>query len=79
MRSIKKRLERIERPYKPKSIFADWCHSRAMAKGETWKGTDQSAFSEWLDFQMNATDEERENLELAFPVEFTGSLHGTVN
>ena len=55
--SIKKRLQKLEEPLKPVSIFADWC----IARDPEWDGTDKQAFDEWLKFQETATPEQYES------------------
>lgn len=71
MRSIEKRLEKLEEPLKPKSIFADWC----MAKDPDWNGTDSEAFDQWLSFIITATPEEMDNKVLNPPVGDIADLH----
>ena len=58
--SIKKRLQMLEAPFIPVSIFADFC----IARNPEWSGTDAEAFDQWIDFQKNATDEQRQDEQL---------------
>lgn len=58
--SLEKRLERLEKPLKTVSIFGDW----AKARNPDFNGTDEDAFSQWLDFQQTATPEEYEDPKL---------------
>ena len=55
--SIKKRLQRLEKPFVPVSIFADWC----IERNSDWNGPDKQAFDEWLNFQETATPEQYES------------------
>lgn len=73
MKSLEKRISKIEQKHNPKpvSIFADWC----IARNPEWWGDDQKAFTEWLSFYENSTKKEREDPKLNPDVGFEGSLH----
>ena len=58
--NIKKRLQKLEEPLKPVSIFADWC----IARNPEWNGTDEQAFTEWIEFIQTATPEQRKDKKL---------------
>ena len=58
--NIEKRLQKLEEPFKPVSIFADWC----IERNSDWNGTDAEAFDQWIDFQKNATPEQRQDEQL---------------
>ena len=70
--NIKKRLHKLEEPFKPVSIFADWC----MARNPEWTGTDAEAFDEWIEFQQNATSKQYQDEQLNPNVgDFANGLH----
>lgn len=54
MKTLQRRLAKLEEPFKPVSIFADWC----LARDESWNGTDAQAFDEFIEFQETATPEQ---------------------
>jgi len=55
--NIEKRLKKLEEPFKPVSIFADWC----IARNPKWNGTDAEAFDLWIEFQQSATEKQRQD------------------
>lgn len=60
--SLEKRISKIEQRHNPKpvSIFADWC----IARNPDWIGTDERAFTEWLEFQQTATPDQYQDEQL---------------
>lgn len=71
MKSIEKRLKALEAKNNPVSIFGDWC----LARNPEWSGSDQDAFSEWLEFQETASETEYQDENLNPDVGFHDSLH----
>lgn len=69
-RTLFNRIEKLEAPFKPVSIFADWC----LARNPGWSESDYSAFSEWIDFMMGASPEQMNDANLNPDVEFSGSF-----